>query len=88
MYQQQSHIPDNLSHIQYVSRTVLGDHVDQRGSIVQPDKLRFDFSNNGALDVTQLLAVEAIVHKALAAALPVHSKEVPLAQAKTILGLR
>ncbi|MEW5320492.1 MAG: hypothetical protein WDW38_011561 [Sanguina aurantia] len=74
--------------LNYALRTVLGDHVDQRGSIVQPDKLRFDFSNNGALDVTQLLAVEAIVHKALAAALPVHSKEVPLAQAKTILGLR
>ena len=71
-----------------VCRNVLGEHVDQKGSIVLPDKLRFDFSNNGVVEWDKLGAVEAICRKQLAEHLPVHSKEVALAAAKEINGLR
>jgi alanyl-tRNA synthetase len=74
--------------LNYALRETLGTHVDQRGSIVLPDKLRFDFSNNGPVDTPKLEAIEAICRKALAASLPVYSREVPLAQAKEINGLR
>ncbi len=69
-------------------RSVLGEHVDQKGSIVLPDKLRFDFSNPGPVEAAQLAAVEAICRKQLEAGMPVSSAEVPLAQAKSINGLR
>jgi alanyl-tRNA synthetase len=51
-------------------------------------RLRFDFSNNGPVDAAQLGRVEAICREWVAAAKPVTSKEVPLAQAKAIKGLR
>lgn len=51
-------------------------------------RLRFDFSNNGPVDAAQLARVEAICRDWVAAAKPVTSKEVSLAQAKAIKGLR
>jgi hypothetical protein len=51
-------------------------------------RLRFDFSNNGPVDAAQLGRVEAICREWVAAAKPVTSKEVSLAQAQAIKGLR
>ena len=38
----------------------MGDHIDQKGSIVLADKLRFDFSNPGPIEADKLAAVEKI----------------------------
>jgi alanyl-tRNA synthetase len=49
--------------LNYALREVLGNHVDQRGSIVMADKLRFDFSNNGVVEPAKLGQIEAICRK-------------------------
>jgi alanyl-tRNA synthetase len=78
-----------LTHVlNHALREVLGDHVDQKGSIVLPDRLRFDFSNPGAVDAAALARVEALCRASVAAGLPVYAQEVPLAQAQGIKGLR
>ena len=43
---------------------VLGDHIDQKGSIVQPERLRFDFSHGGAIDGPTLGRIEALCRQA------------------------
>jgi alanyl-tRNA synthetase len=75
--------------LNFALRAVLGPNVDQRGSLVTEEKLRFDFSHNGgALTPEQLAEVEGLVQGAITRALPVSSKVVPLAEAKAINGLR
>lgn len=69
-------------------RKVLGDSVEQKGSLVAPEKLRFDFSHKKALELSELAEVEAIANKQIKDNLQVYSQPVGLETAKSIRGLR
>ncbi|MFK7960956.1 MAG: alanine--tRNA ligase [Phycisphaerales bacterium] len=69
-------------------REVIGDGADQRGSLVAPDRLRFDFTSRAGLDTEQLAAVEAHVRATITAGHPVHAELAPLESAQAIKGLR
>lgn len=69
-------------------RGLVNPEADQRGSLVDPDKLRFDFSNPGPVETAQLDAVEQQVNADIAADLPVHWQVAPQEDALKINGLR
>lgn len=56
-------------------RHVLGEHVKQMGSLVAPDRLRFDFSHISAMTADEISAVERHVNRAILANLPVNDQE-------------
>ena len=58
-------------------REVLGTHVAQRGSLVDPDKTRFDFSHNAPVTAEQIRQVEEIVNREILANQPTKSEEMP-----------
>ena len=69
-------------------RQVLGGDCDQRGSLCNDEKLRFDFSFKKALTLDQLRAVEQFCQDVIAKEQPVSSKVMPLEEAKKINGVR
>ena len=69
-------------------RQVLGDGIDQKGSLVAQDRLRFDFSHTKSVTPEELGKVEAIVRDRIAKDLPVHADTAPLFVAKQVEGLR
>jgi len=74
--------------LNWALREVLGEHVNQAGSVVAPDRLRFDFSHNQALTAEQLADVERRVNERVLADEPVETAEMPLAKARKIPGVR
>jgi alanyl-tRNA synthetase len=74
--------------LNWALRKVLGGHIDQKGSLVDPDKTRFDFSHNGPLSSAEVAEVERLVNEKLYADLPVKAVVMPLAEAKKIPGVR
>ena len=63
-------------------RVELGDHVQQRGSLVAPDRLRFDFTHDGHLSDRELRSVEAAVNRAILANWPVSAANDTLERAR------
>ncbi len=63
-------------------RTVLGTHVEQAGSLVTPDRLRFDFTHFSAMTPEEIKAVEDMVNQEIQASLPVVTEIMDLEEAK------
>lgn len=64
-------------------REVLGDHVEQRGSLVSDEVLRFDFSHFSRMEEEEIAKVEAIVNEKIAAGISLDEKRnIPISKAK------
>ncbi len=74
--------------LNWALRQVLGGTIDQKGSLVDPHKTRFDFSHNEPLTPEQIGAVERLVNEKIYADLPVTAHFKPLAEAKQLPGVR
>ncbi len=68
--------------LQKALREVLGAHVEQAGSEVTPDKLRFDFTHFSAMTQEEISRTEALVNEKITAALPVCTEIMTLDEAK------
>ncbi len=76
--------------LNYCLREVLGDHIDQKGSLVAPTKLRFDFSHNakGGITGEELSRIESMANEWVKKAVKVYARDLDLETAKKIPGLR
>jgi len=65
-------------------RRILGDHVNQAGSLVEPDKLRFDFTHFSALTADEIAKIEALVNEAVLSSHLVSVREMPIDEARKL----
>jgi alanyl-tRNA synthetase len=79
---ERNHSATHLVH--YVLRKRLGTHVRQQGSLVQPDRLRFDFSHHGPVEAATLYAIESEVNDLILANDTVSTRELPYADALSL----
>jgi alanyl-tRNA synthetase len=77
---QKHHSATHLLHA--ALRSVLGTHVGQAGSLVAPDRLRFDFSHGQAVSGEEIEKIETIVNRWIQADFAVNSKTIPIAEAR------
>jgi len=77
---QANHTATHLLH--KVLRRVLGDHVRQAGSMVGPERLRFDFTHPGPLDPEEIQRIQHQVNALIAADLPVETQEMTMDEAR------
>ncbi len=74
--------------LNFALREVLGSGVDQRGSLVNDEKLRFDFTHTQPVSADEIAKIEAIVNQQIEQDLTVYANLAPLDQAQRITGLR
>ena len=77
---ERNHTATHLMHS--ALREVLGDAVHQAGSLVAPDRLRFDFTHHGPVNAEKLAGVEAMVNRGIWGAHPVTCSEMPYPDAR------
>ena len=70
--------------LDYALRTVLGDHAHQAGSLVEPDRLRYDFTHFSAVTADELVKISRLVSELVLDGMPVETKEMPIAEAKKL----
>ena len=67
-----------------ILREQLGTHVAQRGSLVAPERLRFDFSHGESIPTEKIKLIERLANEAVAAAMPVDIAEKPIDEAREL----
>ena len=68
--------------LQKALKTVLGNHVEQKGSLVTPDRLRFDFAHFQPMTAEEIAEVEKLVNEKIQEALPVTTQVMDIEEAK------
>jgi alanyl-tRNA synthetase len=74
--------------LNFALREVLGPEEDQKGSLVAPDRLRFDFSCGHAMSDDEIERTQRRVNEDIEQEVPVYAEVVPLARARSINGVR
>jgi len=77
---ERNHTATHLLHA--ALRQVLGEAVHQAGSLVAPDRLRFDFTHHGPVNDSRLAEIEAIVNREIWRSMPVTTREMPYQEAR------
>jgi alanyl-tRNA synthetase len=85
-FTRKNHTATHLLH--WALHRVLGEHVEQRGSKVKPDEFTFDFSHTGPLTDAERAEVERLVNEKVYADLAVSWRELSIAEAKALPGVR
>ncbi len=82
----QNHTATHL--LNWALRETLGNHIEQRGSLVDSERTRFDFSHPMAVSVDEIAKIESLVHAEIQKAAPVYAQDAPQQDAMKINGLR